>query len=327
MSGAFTWHGGRLSDAVARFGGAAADWLDLSTGINPCPWPGHAAIAPRWDVLPDPPDLLRLEQAAADHFGVDPACCAAVPGSEAALRLIAALLDLPGRPVVPGYRTHADAFGPATPARVGEAPGAEPQAFILANPNNPDGQLHPPEALRDWAERIAHAGGWLVVDEAYADTVPQYSLAPALAHHPRLVLLRSFGKVFGLPGVRLGFVLAAPALLMRLRRLLGEWPVGASAIAFGTPAYRDAGWIAQTRTALHRRALLFDSLLLGHGLAPRGACPLFRLVETPDAEALFHRLARHRILTRPFAENPRWLRLGVPQDHMLERVERALAGG
>ncbi|MEC8178336.1 MAG: threonine-phosphate decarboxylase, partial [Pseudomonadota bacterium] len=80
MSGAFDWHGGRLDAACAHFGGTREDWLDLSTGINPCPWPVPGDLAPDWHALPDPSALVRLERVAAQYFGVDPSLCCAVPG-------------------------------------------------------------------------------------------------------------------------------------------------------------------------------------------------------------------------------------------------------
>ena len=62
--------------------------------------------------------------------------------------------------------------------------------------------------------------------------------------------------------------------------------------------------------------------------APTGACPLFRLLGVEDGPALFDRLARRAILTRPFADNPRWLRIGLPADTIAaDRLEAALRDG
>ncbi len=144
----------------------------------------------------------------------------------------------------------------------------------------------------------------------------------------RLILLRSFGKFFGLAGVRLGFVLGPREVVAQLRRMLGEWPVSAAAVAFGGAAYRDRNWIDGTVTALGEHAAQLDGLLARHGLGARGECPLFRLVEVEDGWALFDRLARRSILTRPFEEDRRWLRIGLPADtRALARLDRALADG
>lgn len=313
MSAAFHWHGGRLAEARAAYGGE--DWIDLSTGINPVPWPHAGSVSVDWRSLPDPAMLAALEAAAAAHFGADPAYCCAVPGSEIGLRLVGRMLDLPAQYLVPSYRTHGEIFPAASP--VDDLPPPMPFTLLLANPNNPDGRIVPPARLRDWLD--ASGGGWLVVDEAFADSTPQTSLAPAIRDDNRLIVLRSFGKFFGLAGVRLGFVLGPREIVARIRRTLGDWPLSAAAIAIGAAAYNDRDWIARTRSDLAQRAAQLDALLAGHGLIASGDCPLFRLIRVDDAAALFDRLACRAILTRPFDYDPHWLRLGVPAS----AVERA----
>ena len=316
MSGAFHWHGGRLADARAHYGGA--DWIDLSTGINPLPWPGAATIAPDWQALPDPAALADLEAAAAAHFGVAPAHVCALPGSEIGLRLLSQLLDRPGCHIAPSYRTHGAAFPEAIQDPAQALRGA---ALLLANPNNPDGRLFSPADLLGRED-------WLIVDEAFADCMPGASVAPHIGDARRLIVLRSFGKFFGLAGVRLGFLLGPAPIVAACRRLLGDWPVSAAAIAFGRAAYRDRAWISATVEMLAERAARLDALLGRHGLAARGDCPLFRLVETDDAAALFDRLARRAILTRPYDYAPCWLRLGLPADDAaFDRLDAALGHG
>ncbi|GGB98905.1 threonine-phosphate decarboxylase [Novosphingobium endophyticum] len=328
MSGGLSVHGGRLAEARSRFGGAREDWLDLSTGINPVAWSGGATADIDWRSLPDPGDLARLERQAARYFGVDPALCCAVPGSETGLRLIARILGGRGLHLPLAYSTHADAFEHADPvASLAQLPAA-PGTLVIANPNNPDGVLRATEALLNLLERQESGSGWLIVDEAFADCRPEHSIAGHVASGRRLIVLRSFGKFFGLAGVRLGFVVAPTELLGQLRRRLGEWPVSAAALAFGTEAYGDAGWIAATRRTLPEQASRLDAVLKRHGLAPRGECPLFRLVETSEAGALFIRLAQRHILIRPFADHSRLLRFGLPNgDAALGRLDAALAHG
>lgn len=324
MSGAFQWHGGRLDEARARFGGSAQQWLDLSTGINPNPWPGAAEMRFDWHALPTPSALAALEETAARYFGVDPALCCGVPGSEIGLRLLGTLIDLPGRFVPPCYRTHGAMFANSRPAandRAGEA-----TTLVLANPNNPDGRILPAAILGKHLARQEAAGGWLLVDEAFADCAPQYSAAGIVGAGRQLVVIRSFGKFFGLGGVRLGFVIAPLAIVSRLRRLLGDWPLSVAALEIGTCAYRDAGWIAANRDALPLRAAAMDAVLRRHGLEPGGGSPLFRLIESRRAGALFEMLAARRILTRPFSENSCWLRLGLPPGNAaLVRLDKALS--
>lgn len=326
MNGEFFIHGGRLAEARAHFGGAREDWLDLSTGINPIAWPGTETTAVDWRGLPDPRDLARLEQQAADYFGVDPALCCAVPGSETGLRMIARILGLPGLHLPLTYSTHANAFERAGPiASIAQLP-AGPSALVIANPNNPDGRATPVDTLLALLDRQETENGWLIVDEAFADCRPDWSIASQVTSERRLIVSRSFGKFFGLAGIRLGFVIGPAPLLGGLRRLLGEWPICSAAVAFGTRAYGDSEWIAVTRRDLPKRASDLDAALRRHGLAPKGECPLFRLVDTGDASKLFTALARRHILTRPFAEHPHLLRFGLPDgDAALARLDQALA--
>ena len=322
MSDAWTWHGGAMAAALRHFGGS--DWIDLSTGINPRPWPGTADMAFDWQRLPDPAALAALEAAAASFFGVDPHHVCAVPGSEIGLRLVGALIGGPAEHIAPGYRTHGAMIAGSAPIDRSAA-YATRGTLIIANPNNPDGYIVDGAAMLELA---SDRDGWLLADEAFADTDPAHSVAAAVGDGRRLAVFRSFGKFFGLAGVRLGFVIAPPALIAALRDRLGGWPVSAAAIAIGTAAYADQGWIAAARERLPRDAAALDAVLIRHGHQPIGACPLFRLIAVEDARTLFERLARRAILTRPFAAQPRWLRIGLPADvHALARLDAALADG
>ncbi|AIT78917.1 threonine-phosphate decarboxylase [Novosphingobium pentaromativorans] len=319
-------HGGRLLEACRRFGGRPGDWLDLSTGINPSPWPSAAVAATDWSRLPEPDALSELEARAAAHFGVDPDHCCAIGGSELAIRLVGRLLGMPGRSLQPAYGSHEEAFaGPC--AHFGEVP-KKPAALIFANPNNPDGKLRRGNDVLDWSDRLTMAGSWLVVDEAYADCDPVESVASGVQDGRQLIVLRSFGKFFGLAGLRLGFVLGPGDMIAAFREAIGDWPVHSAALAIGSAAYGDSAWIAGTRLALFERARAIDSVLAGHGLTPLGACPLFRLVETRSAQTLFRHLAQNRILVRPFERSPDWLRIGAPASTRdLARLDRALSHG
>jgi cobalamin biosynthetic protein CobC len=324
------WHGGGLAEASAAFGGAPGDWLDLSTGINPHAWPCASEMAIDWQRLPDPAALAELERTAAHYFGVPPATVCAVPGTELALRLLGDIVSADAVHRSPGYGTHAVAIPGSTPVTDRDLAEAarRGRTILLGNPGNPDGRLLAVSALRNLAAKTDASGGWLIVDEAFADSDPAISIARLVDRYPRLIVLRSFGKFFGLPGLRLGFIVVRGAVLDRFKALLGSWPVSAAAIAIGREAYRDTAWSVAMRGRLPREAEALDAMLRRHGLSPRGACPLFRLIETDDAAALFERLARRLILTRPFDYDPRWLRIGLPGDAAaLARLDAALANG
>jgi cobalamin biosynthetic protein CobC len=143
--------------------------------------------------------------------------------------------------------------------------------------------------------------------------------------HGNVVVLRSFGKFFGLAGLRLGFALASPAVAARLRAALGPWAVSGPALAVGAKALADTAWIERTRRRLARAARRLDAMLDRAGLEVIGGTSLFRLAQTPAAGALFHHLGRAGIFARPFPDNASWLRFGLPvNERAWRRLEVAL---
>jgi cobalamin biosynthetic protein CobC len=324
----WTFHGGRLEQAKAHFGGADAPWLDLSTGINPHAWPGISALSIDWRALPDVQALEALEAAAARHFGVDPTHICALPGTEVGLRMLGDCLPGPAVHVVPSYRTHGEMVPDSRAIAIADVATTAGSTIILANPNNPDGRVHSAQELIGALQRVSAASGWLVIDEAFADAMPDISLASQIGDDRPLVIFRSFGKFFGLAGVRLGFVLGPRTLIARYRAKLGSWPLSSAAIAIGAGAYRDERWMEEMRLRLPIEAKALSDMLIRHGFKVIGACSLFRLIDVDNAAALFEKLARRAILTRPFDHNPSWLRIGLPDStEALARLDGALSHG
>jgi cobalamin biosynthetic protein CobC len=321
---ALAGHGGRLAAAEAAFPEAPRPWLDLSTGLNPRPYPAPHASLPERARLPDPQRLAALEAVAAAAFGCAPERVLATAGAEAGIRLLAATLQ-PGSVAVAGptYGGHAAAWrAVGTPVALvprAEAARAAADALVLVNPNNPDGAASPAEAV---AALAAAREGWLIVDEAFVEAEPGLSVAGFELE--RTVVLRSFGKFYGLAGLRLGFVVADPALIARLRARQGEWPVCADAIAAGLRAYPDTAWAERTRRRLARDAARLDGLLMAVGFEIVGGTALFRLARAADARDRFERLARRGVLVRPFEDAPDRLRFGLPAATGWKRLEAAL---
>ena len=331
---AFALHGGRLSQARAAFPLAPQPWLDLSTGISPWPYPARFAGAGDRARLPDPEEIAALEAVAARAFGLPPACVLAVAGAEAGARLLASTLGAKRvgivEPTYGGHRAAWEAFGAEVVSirrdSLDEA-AAACDAVVLVNPNNPDGALTSPERMIALAEQAAALDGWVIVDEAFGDASRELSVSNAMAQGwtaPRLVALRSFGKFYGLPGVRLGFVTAHPEVIAMLRLRLGDWPVSADAIAAGMDAYADEGWPVAARARLAEAAERLDILLLRARFEIVGGTTLFRLAAAENTPDRFRRLAERGVLTRPFAYNPRWLRFGLPAPAHWPRLEAAL---
>jgi cobalamin biosynthetic protein CobC len=253
--------------------------------------------------LPEPEAIVELEAAAAAVFGAKPEQVAATPGTDAALRLLPRLLGARSTAIAQlTYGGHREAWR-AAGAEI--LPGdADAEVRVVVNPNNPDGKLVAPEALITAAKRR-----WVIVDEAFVDSQPTASVASQAVG--RLLVLRSFGKFYGLPGVRLGFVVGDPNLAQEVRRAFGDWPVSAEALLAGRAAYADTAWQACSRARLDRDRRRLDHLLSGAGLEVVGGTDLFRLARAKDAEAIFLQLASAGVLCRPF-EEPDLLRFGLP---------------
>jgi cobalamin biosynthesis protein CobC len=321
-SAGFAHHGGRLGAARAAYSDAPQPWIDLSTGINPKSYPAPRARGATLNRLPDTGELSRLEAVAAAAFGVDdPQRVVATGGTEAALRLLPYVLGQKVAVVAgPTYGSHADGWERAgVPSRVVpdselEDSIADQTALVVVNPNNPDGRIVSRERLRHLHDAVGARGGVLVVDEAFAEVTPESSAADLAGSNEaqRLVVLRSFGKFFGLAGLRLGFVLGAPELMARIRSVIGDWPVSVDALAAGLAAYADRGWAERTRVQLARSARRLDGLLTRYGFEVVGGTSLYRLVRADDAPGRFERLASAGILTRPFRHDSSLLRFGLP---------------
>ncbi|PWT85630.1 MAG: threonine-phosphate decarboxylase [Proteobacteria bacterium] len=324
-------HGGDLDAARRQFPGAPEPFIDLSTGINPNPYPLPRFPAGLFARLPSPAAAAALAEIAAQAYGAPSAAHVVLaPGTQLVLPLVAGLVR-PGRAVLlaPSYGEFARVaalagHGVKTVRDLDACAGSD--VVMVANPNNPDGRLVDKKALLDLAEKnLRPRGGTLMVDEAFMDVgPPNASLAGELSHG-NIVVLRSFGKFFGLAGLRLGFALASPATAQRLRAALGPWAVSGPALAVGTKALADTAWIVRTRRRLARAARRLDATLEGAGLKILGGTNLFRLTQTPEADALFDNLGRAGIFVRAFPDHPRWLRFGLPANEAAwRRLEAVL---
>ncbi len=322
----FGRHGGALDAARRAFPQAPEPWIDLSTGLNPVPYAAGAVPDAAWARLPDVNALAGLERAAAARYGVpDATTLVAAPGTQALIQHLPTLRDGDDvRVLGPTYGEYEAVFGRAG-CRVGAVTdtaalaGADVAAIV--NPNNPDGRRLAPDALVALAGRV----GLLVVDEAFADLLPLAASVAGQAASRGMVVLRSFGKTYGLAGLRLGFAVAAPRQARRLRDALGPWPVSGPAIVIATRALGDQAWLDAARTRLEAEAARLAVLLQVVGARPLGGTLLFQLIDHAAAETLFMVLAEHGILTRPFANHPTRLRFGLPGDASAwARLEGAL---
>jgi cobalamin biosynthetic protein CobC len=324
-------HGGDLSCAMMRYGGSLADWLDLSTGINPWPWPIPSSLPHAiWHRLPSVADTDVLIAAARDAYRA-PADAAIVPaaGTQSLIQWLPRLAA-PGAVAI-GARTYVEHALSWASAGHDIVPAEDPARFpegarhaVLVNPNNPDGRITDRASIARLGAELTRRGGWLVVDESFADLDPQIGVADLCVDLP-IIVLRSFGKFYGLAGLRLGFAIAAPAIAARLADALGPWAVSGPAMAIGHTALRDAHWANGMRRHLDMQASLLDTVLESAGLTVVGGTALYRLARHERAHMLHDTLARQRIWARRFADNPDLLRFGLPPDETgLERLAAGL---
>jgi cobalamin biosynthesis protein CobC len=293
-------HGGGIDAAVALYGGSRDDWVDLSTGINPHPYPFRDLSVRDWATLPDIAAAAGLNRAARSFWAVpDGAAVLAAPGASSLIARIPVLRP-PGRANIPSptYNEHARAFA----AESWQIVDGTCDAKVLVHPNNPDGRI--------WKADDAGAA-MTIIDESFCDVLPEASLIQ-LATRPGTIILKSFGKFWGLAGLRLGFAIGDPAIITRLAQMLGPWPVSGPALKIGTEALCDTLWADETRLRLANDAARLDAMMAARNVIPVGGTTLFRLYDVATAKNWQDHLARQHIWTRIFPYNPRWIRLGLP---------------
>lgn len=325
-------HGGDPGNADRGSSRADLDWLDLSTGINPHAWPIPDALRDAgWTRLPSRADRERLLGAARDAYGVPPGLSVvAAPGTQALIQWLPRIAPEGGVAVLgPTYAEHAAAWRLAARAvaEVGRLAAWPDGArhLVVVNPNNPDGRVLSRAELTAAARTCAARGGWLVVDESFADVDPASSLVGHADDLP-VVVLRSFGKFYGLAGLRLGFAITSAPIANELERALGPWAVSGPALAIGSVALADRTWADAMRVRLGNEATRLDGVLAEAGLALAGGTSLYRLVRHPRAAAIHADLAAERIWVRRFEWADDLLRFGLPPDaDGLDRFRRGLA--
>jgi cobalamin biosynthesis protein CobC len=325
-------HGGDLTDAMRRYGGACDTWLDLSTGINPWPWPVPDRLSSvAWERLPSRADEAHLIAAARLAYRVpESVAIVPAPGAQALIQWLPRLAA-PGPVAVvgPTYGEHAAAWADAgheviAVEQLDDLPARACHAVVV-NPNNPDGRVRDRATIARVLQHMLRQGGWLVVDESFVDLEPALSAAD-LAPHGALVVLRSFGKFYGLAGVRLGFAITAANIAGRVTAALGPWAVSGPAVAIGSAALADTRWAEDTRRTLTAQAQRLDTLLEAAGLAVIGGTTLFRLTRHSEAGSLHQALAQRHIWVRAFDDRPDLLRFGLPPgEPSLQRLATALA--
>lgn len=290
-----------------------------------------------------PPEQDGLVQAASEFYGT-PSSLLPVPGSQWAIaHLCEVLLSraqvCPGQRVaVPrwGYKEHAYAWARAGMELVTydtldglfsiiQDQGTE--HAIVISPNNPTTECASKIQLRSMAQSLQARGGWLVVDQAFADLRPADA---ACGLGPNAVCLHSLGKFFGLAGLRLGFVAAHEDVLASLRARLGPWALTHPTRWIATRALQDRSWQKMQRERVQRDGQAWSHWLrdrLGHEVHSAGLfCTL--KASASRCEGLFEQLGQRGVLTRIFEPHAgqNLMRFGLPPIQDSSRWEAWFTG-
>ena len=315
-------HGGDLKSAMAlarEFGfetGDLSSWMDLSTGINPRPYPVPQLDPSLWHTLPTQDSHQKLIDAAVKYYHAPSAeNLLAASGSALLIQLLPTLFEGQAVSIVsPTYGDHAEAWQRSTRACsfIANADDHHDGILVLTNPNNPDGRKYTAAELHGLAEKQTRAGSWLIVDEAFADLFQGEKSTTALVENFNIIILKSIGKFFGLAGVRLGFMAASPTIINAMKKKLGSWPVSGPALEIGFQTLSNVAWQNETRDFLKTQTEAVLEIFKQAQLPVVGGTHLFTLVDQSAKPTLFKELLRAQIYVRSFDYNADWLRIGLP---------------
>ena len=245
-------HGGGLDDAILKYGGNRTNWLDLSTGINPIPYPIPKVPNHFWHSLPDSQAQSALLSAARKFWKVpNGANIIASSGVSQLIAMLPSLLPVNCVEIIgPTYNEHAAAFQSS-----GWTVGQTGSVRVIVHPNNPDGNQHV------ISKQDAKNTDLMIIDESFCDVTPDETLIN-LTDQNNVIVLKGLGKFWGLAGLRLGFAVAAPELIKKITDRVGPWAISGPAQFIGQAALTDNSWIIKTRSRLREDSLRLDNLMI-----------------------------------------------------------------
>ncbi len=314
-------HGGNIDEAITNFGGKEKDWIDLSTGINPECYPIPKFADADWRNLPTSTEIENLEFILKSQFDT----CSSVmltPGSQIAISLLPLLLKKQEVYVLePTYSDYLESFVNAgfkvrSCKKFQELFKSE--IAIIVNPNNPDGKSYRINDLILLSKKV----NTLIIDESFVEASETSSIISHIKKNTNnIIVIKSFGKLYGLAGLRLGFVFSGESLIYEFKRVFSFWPVSKVAIKIASMAIRDKKWIKNTQEKLKKKANILDDIMKCADFELIGGTNLFRLYLTPNANLAQRFLAEKFIWSRIFSYSKKWLRLGIPCDKSLKKIK------
>jgi cobalamin biosynthetic protein CobC len=333
-------HGGQLQKVAKQFNIAPENWLDLSTGIAPLSYPIPKIPQKIYQTLPQSSD--DLETVAKRYY--DANNLLVTNGSQAIIKLLPTLwreqnqhsttVYLPEQ----GYKEHALAWQTAgfTPCWYKDILPSltkieDNSVLVIINPNNPTGQLYNQSTLISYQKKLSTSGGLLVIDEAFIDVIkPSQSMTNSISNYKNTLILRSFGKFFGLAGIRIGFLIGAKTWLAKFNEHLGPWQVNGPAQFIAQKAIADNNWQEQQKQNLKALSARLRSILtknFSSGLITTiSGTDLFQTVyfkESVNVENVYVALCQQGVYVR-LTDDKRALRFGLAKEEQLERLANTL---
>jgi len=257
-------HGGNIISLARQRGFSPADSIDFSASINPLGLSPKVreAIIGSLDRLVHYPDndCGELKQALAEFHGIPSGYFAIANGSTEIIYNLPAIL--PGKRILiisPSFSEYSNALlqhqcevqhmilSPNDNFsldldRLSKVLSENYDALYLCNPGNPTGMLYSREVVEQVYDLCRETRTFLVLDEAFMDFCEETSAKNAIIASDHGIVLRSMTKFYGIPGLRLGYAMAAPALIDRLTSMGGPWSVNTLAQAAGVAALADVGY-------------------------------------------------------------------------------------
>ena len=333
-------HGGQLQQVAEQYKIPVADWLDLSTGIAPIGYPIPDIALSAWQQLPQQsPELIT---AAKQYYQCSQLIV--TNGSQAIIKALPELnrqrniasqdVYLPER----GYKEHAQAWELAgytlhfynkSLPELNELPVNF--IVVIINPNNPTGQFFDREVISQYHKKVKQLNGLLVIDEAFIDVMPdgQSYCNEVGTEEDQVIVLRSFGKFFGLAGIRIGFLIASEYWCQKFKELLGPWQVNGPAQIIAEKALSDTVWHKDQCVKLHALRLQQEALLWqtfsNKLVSAIEGCDLFLTLsfhQADNAKKLYHLLCKQGVYCR-LSDEQDTLRFGIALEPEMIRLKEA----
>ncbi len=323
--------------------------LDFSVNIHPLGMPERvkralAACVSDYERYPDP-HCRKLTAALVALHGVEPGCVLCGSGAADLIFRICASLR-PRHVLIPAptfseYERAAALFGseirefrleeydgfPLT-ERILDALTPDVDMLFLCNPNNPTGRLIDPMLLRRILDKCEAQGIRLILDECFLDFTDGESMVPLMAAYPHLLILRAFTKLYGLAGLRLGYMLGADtALLADIGRFGQTWSVSVPAQTAGLAALGEHSWAEQTRRLVREERTYTAQALTAMGLDVLPSDANFLLIKSHTP--LYAPLLKRGILVRDCSNfsglSERYMRIGLKMRSKNEVLLRVIS--